>query len=127
MRVDHRDSLLPTGSWPLFLQGPQYATHELGVGRGLSTDKTLATAVDLEAGAHAGHVRFELCLGEIGRQPVKPDLAGVVDPQQVVIEIVLARGKQLSELIDRWLLVQIHHKAPYYPLVGRLIHGATVM
>jgi hypothetical protein len=45
----------------------------------------------------------------------------------VVIEIVLARGKQLSELIDRWLLVQIHHKAPYYPLVGRLIYGATVM
>src|SRR5690606_31418960 len=71
------------------------------------------------------HVLFELILDCVRRQAVEANLARLADPQEVVVEAVLARGEQLSQLVDRGLVVQVHHKAPYYPFIGHFTLGAT--
>jgi hypothetical protein len=49
---------------------------------------------------------------------VQAYFAGLADPQQMVVEAVLARGEQLSQLVDGWIVVQVHHKAPITLFVG---------
>ncbi|EEB57870.1 hypothetical protein PSPTOT1_3370 [Pseudomonas syringae pv. tomato T1] len=104
------------GLLPFALQRLQRVFHERAISRGFLANITLTATEHLQSSAHLRVSVTELTFLSEWRHGVDMNFTRIGNPYNVVVQRILARGKQTSQFSNSRLFVDIHVDAP--SLVG---------